>query len=478
MSHLHPGPVEVRGGSGGIAADLDDLDLAATALLTCSRAATDVLAAVSSLAVNPEMWLGAALSPATAGRVVASLAVAAGPAGLAGDVAALTALGEATRAVTATYRYAEQEATRIAGLAENVVMAVVGTQLPRLLVGVLALHAAGVDVGRLADRTVYRHPRLADLGGGVSGLVAGVGATGVGFPRTLPAPRSYEDGVRALAGMAGDRGMLADMGAAKVTAEALPRAGAAAPANLEALAYDLANLSDGERYPGHVRVTQVQQGGRSAWLVEVSGTQVWDPAAGGNPFDVTSDVHAMARDATVLADGVAQALEQAQLSTGRSARDLRSDPVLLAGHSLGGIVAAGLASSSAFTARHHVTHVVTMGSPVARMPVQAGIQVLSLEHRQDAVPRLEGRPNPDRQDWVTVIRDLEAEQPPPGAARARTTSAAHSSSEYAVTAAAADRSAEPSLASWREGSRDFFSAGSEVRSTVRDYRIQRGHAER
>ena len=80
---------------------------------------------------------------------------------------------------------------------------------------------------------------------------------------------------------------------------------------------------------------------------------------------------------------------------------------MLVGHSLGGIAAAGLASSPRFTQAHQVTHVVTMGSPVGRMPVPAGIEVLSLEHTQDAVPRLDGQPNPDRATWVTVSRDLD-----------------------------------------------------------------------
>lgn len=467
-----PGSLEIHGGSAGRAADLADLDLAAAALLACARTATEVLALVSRLAIGPEAWLDAPLSPVTAGEVAAGLMVAAGPAGLAGDVAALTALAESVRVVAAWYRYEEAEATRTLNLVENLVMAAVGTQLPRLVVGALALRSMGVDVGRLVDRTVYLHPALAELGGGAPGLCVGLAATGVGLPDAVW-PGSYEDGVRTLATSAGRTGRLSDAGAARVTQEAHPRAGAVAPASLEALAHDLSNLSDGQRYPGHVRVTEVHHGSRSVWLVEVSGTQVWNPVAGGNPFDVTTDVRAMAGESTVLADGVAQALDQAQRSTGRAPAALQGEPVLLAGHSLGGIVAAGLASSSAFTARHHVTHVVTMGSPVARMPVAKDIQVLSLEHRQDAVPRLDGRPNPDRPDWVTMTRDLEAGRLP-GASAVGTTSAAHGTSEYAVTAAAADRSAERSLASWREGSRDFFAPGAKVQPTIRDFRIQRG----
>src|SRR5689334_3557924 len=114
-----PGSLEIRGGSAGRAADLADLDLAAAALLACARTATEVLALVSRLAIGPEAWLDAPLSPVTAGEVAAGLMVAAGPAGLAGDVAALTALAESVRVVAAWYRYDEAEATRTLNLVEN-----------------------------------------------------------------------------------------------------------------------------------------------------------------------------------------------------------------------------------------------------------------------------------------------------------------------------------------------------------------------
>ena len=34
----------------------------------------------------------------------------------------------------------------------------------------------------------------------------------------------------------------------------------------------------------------VRGDGGSAWVVVVPGTQPWSPRAGGNPFDLTSDV--------------------------------------------------------------------------------------------------------------------------------------------------------------------------------------------
>ena len=152
---------------------------------------------------------------------------------------------------------------------------------------------------------------------------------------------------------------------------------------------------------GRVRVVEVARGdGGSAWVVVVPGTQEWSPRAGANPFDLTTDVRAVTGDATLAAAGVAAALEVARGRAG--ARSTPADPVVLVGHSQGGILAAALASDPGFTARHRVTHVVTSGSPVGLFPVPATTRVLSVERGDDPVPRLDLAPNPDRSSWVTV----------------------------------------------------------------------------
>ena len=79
------------------------------------------------------------------------------------------------------------------------------------------------------------------------------------------------------------------------------------------------------------------------------------------------------------------------------------DPVLLVGHSLGGMEAASmLAHGSGFD----VTHVVTAGSPLGAVHgYPAGTHVLSLENRGDLVPLLDGRDNADTTQQVTVQFD-------------------------------------------------------------------------
>ncbi|MGV3564498.1 MAG: alpha/beta fold hydrolase [Nocardioides sp.] len=100
---------------------------------------------------------------------------------------------------------------------------------------------------------------------------------------------------------------------------------------------------------------------------------------GGVPDDVT--------------DGVLEALLDAGVG---------QDPVLVVGHSQGGMVAAALLAR----ADEHglsIRHAVTLGSPTGQLPgVPAGSQVLSLEHRGDVVPLLDGGANPDSVEQVTV----------------------------------------------------------------------------
>ena len=152
---------------------------------------------------------------------------------------------------------------------------------------------------------------------------------------------------------------------------------------------------------GRVRVVEVVRGdGGSAWVVVVPGTQAWSPHPGANPFDLTTDVRALTGDTTLAAAGVAAALEVARSRAGP--RSTSADPVVLVGHSQGGILAAALASDPGFTRRNRVTHLVTSGSPVALFPVPASTRVLSVERGDDPVPRLDLTPNPDRSSWVTV----------------------------------------------------------------------------
>jgi hypothetical protein len=214
---------------------------------------------------------------------------------------------------------------------------------------------------------------------------------------------------------------------------------------------------------GRVRVVEVSAGdGGSAWVVVVPGTQEWSPRPSANPFDVTTDLRAMTGDQTLAAAGVAAALSRARAASPRSTA---SDPVLLVGHSQGGILAAAVAADPGFRENHRVTHVLTTGSPVALFPVPSAVRVLSVEHGDDPVPRLDLTPNPASASWVTVRSPRRGT----GLGVGR-----HRFESYVRTVGvleAAPRGTFSGLDAWRASAGCFL--GRPVRS-VSEFRIERG----
>lgn len=471
--------IEVTGGAGGTAVALDALESVGVGLRRAAGSLLEVVARVAVGSFAGELGPGRVVSPVTAARAQAAVLAATGPTGLAGDVAGLEGLGSAVWAAVATYRAGEAAVADGVAAAQDAVMLAVGHALPELVVGVLALDALGVDVAGALDRGVYDLPALAGLTGGARGLVDGLATNPVTAPFLLPGELARhraesdlagvplggdERALRVLADSAAGLGLLDDGTRARVTAER-PRVGGSAPTDLAGLARDLSDLGAGARRPDRVRVVEVVGEEGSAWVLEVPGTRLWDPRASASPFDVTTDVRLMAQESTVLAAGATEALSRAQASCGH---DTSGEPVMLVGHSLGGIVAAGLASSPRFRRGHGRISVVTLGAPVSRMPVPTDVSVLSVEHVQDAVPRLDGTGNPDRERWVTVTRDLRGDDDGVG-----TATGAHALGEYVETAAGADASDSTSMRAWREENAGFFAPAAGTASVVRDYRVER-----
>lgn len=154
---------------------------------------------------------------------------------------------------------------------------------------------------------------------------------------------------------------------------------------------------------GVVRIVRTVDAGQSErWIVQISSTQSWHPRAGQAPNDVTADLHAVAGRETSLLRGTLAAMAQANIPL--------TAPVLMTGFSLGGIVAAQIATGNyrvpGFDESHRYEQLVTAGSPIARFPIADGVHVLSLEHRIDPVHRLDGRPRATDTTatvpWVTV----------------------------------------------------------------------------
>jgi len=173
----------------------------------------------------------------------------------------------------------------------------------------------------------------------------------------------------------------------------------------------------------------------------------------GDVRDLPADLHVIAGEHTAYADGIERAMKQAGVGP--------HDPVLLVGHSLGGIEASSLlAHGSGF----NVTHVVTAGSPVAGIhDYPAGTHVLSLENRGDIVPLLDGRDNADSRQQVTVQFDDHE------------TSIAgnHDLRHYVDGATAADASTDRSIREQLDSLRSHGFLGSDATATSQVLQVTR-----
>ncbi|WP_432563810.1 hypothetical protein [Kineococcus sp. SYSU DK003] len=204
--------------------------------------------------------------------------------------------------------------------------------------------------------------------------------------------------------------------------------------------------------PGAVRLERITQpDGTVAWIVEIPGTQDWTPvpADGGTPMDLTTNLRAVAGEPTATAAAVTQAMRLAGVGAG--------EPVMLAGHSQGGLTAAALAADAAVREEFAITHVVTAGSPVDGITVPDSVAVLSLEHTGDVVPALDGSAARGSDHRTIVARDL-GDDPRFATQIAADPLTAHGSTGYIATAGVVDGSADPALQRFRASGSVFFDA--------------------
>ncbi|WP_270260312.1 lipase family protein [Kocuria marina] len=139
--------------------------------------------------------------------------------------------------------------------------------------------------------------------------------------------------------------------------------------------------------------------GRSAYSVVLTGTEKWEDGPG------VHDLKGIGQGITAQPDAALTELPQAQRMAVQALQDAGirpGDTVVLTGHSLGGIDAAGLAANRAFRERYDVAAVTTFGSPVGDFEIPEGTSVMAVEHVDDVVPTLDGMPNPDSGHRSTV----------------------------------------------------------------------------
>jgi hypothetical protein len=207
-----------------------------------------------------------------------------------------------------------------------------------------------------------------------------------------------------------------------------------------------------------IRVEQYGDGtaGRS-FIVYIGGTADASPRSSTDPWDVTSDVGTVAG----ADSGAVRATEQAMREAGVGP----DDRVVLAGYSLGGIVAREVVDRGAFP----VDGVLTLGAPVGRIPVPEGVSAVSVEHSDDVLAALGGHGLADGDGGhpVVVRRSVAAELADGGT----TLFAAHGLDRYAETAALLDASEEERIS--RFGSTLSGVLGDREQGTVSLWRADR-----
>jgi hypothetical protein len=176
--------------------------------------------------------------------------------------------------------------------------------------------------------------------------------------------------------------------------------------------------------PGTITVQRLTHpDGSRAWVVAVPGTQSWRAAA-TTPTDLTTNLRQVAGEPDDMTTATLEAMRLAGIAPG--------EPVLLAGHSQGGMTVTSVAAHA--PPMFDVRAVVTAGSPDVPATVPPTVEVRAYRHTEDLVPQLDGVPDVGGPHTVVVTRRLATT----GGPADPTVAEAHSLARYEETADEAD----------------------------------------
>lgn len=261
-------------------------------------------------------------------------------------------------------------------------------------------------------------------------------AGAVGVPVAVPLLLG-DDGAGLLGVTSSAAGLLAvarPIGLLRESPVSVARAGkpwpVTAPSGLGELA---ARIPPATEATPQLRIERYGPAGHASWVVYVGGTAQWNPTSADDPWDLTSNVAAIAEQDAGSYRAVVQAMRDAGIQPG--------DPVIPVGHSQGGVIAAQVAASGQF----HTVAVATFGAPTAQVPVPSGVPELVVEHTDDLVTALGGSVAAATAERLIVSREAFAgREVPTGQVLP-----AHGLSTYRETAQLIDSSPEPRLQEFR-----------------------------
>ncbi|MEY4457982.1 MAG: hypothetical protein RIS25_575 [Actinomycetota bacterium] len=162
-----------------------------------------------------------------------------------------------------------------------------------------------------------------------------------------------------------------------------------------------------------IRIEQYGSGETAEFEVYIAGTDaVVDPT---KPFAMNSNISLAVSQESDSVTAVTQALRRAGVGP--------ENPIIMTGHSQGGLVAVALANSDVWNVRG----IVTAGTPLELLPAPHGVPMIHLEHVEDPVVALGGHPGQGRgETWLA---------PSPAGERLM---GAHAAAGYVVTAREVD----------------------------------------
>lgn len=279
---------------------------------------------------------------------------------------------------------------------------------------------AGVHKGALSDPRVVELVRLSvmsadDFGGGALHLPFAathlLGDEGLG----IVGPDSSAAAVRALAA---PFGMLAET---PISVRMIRTEGSQEPARGFR---ERAGRIPTDGTP--VRIDRISAPGQAdRFEVYLAGTSDFSLTAGDDPWDMTSNLSAIAGGSA----GSYRAAQEAMAQAGITA----ASPVVFTGYSQGGLIAARLAASGDY----HTTGLVTLGGPAGQVSVPNAIPYVAVEHTEDIVPATGGTFASSQP--VLVRRSVFDGHPPDGPAAFP----AHQLARYRQTAGLLDASSNP-----------------------------------
>ncbi|MGL6235622.1 MAG: alpha/beta hydrolase [Segniliparus sp.] len=405
--------IRVSGGAGGTSAVFEDFgemgrltdDVGADALTTAGKG--------HKYLADPNVIASAVLDPVGAAKFEgAMLGALDGPKGLTAVAGVIELRSIALRAAEAGYQFADEANRQLLADLEWTLAAAAPGALPAELIGILGVATGsaladyiknGGDISKLKDdeikalqRLIVEHPGLVDA---AVNMAPGMLSNLQGFPIDLQQGAAeigllYPDGTPKLTPV--------DKEGHPIPGGVVASTPSTSPKNLGDIVGGLAAVNANSTTGANIEVRKVTgPDGKPRYIVDVPGTKEWnvtqDPSLKPNVNDLGTNIRGLSGQETTLQKDIEKAMLAAGVKPG--------DPVMMVGHSQGGIVAANAAADWVKEGKYNVTNVVTAGSPVGLVDMPGSVKVLSLENSGDIVPHLDGRSNPDTSNWTTVTFD-------------------------------------------------------------------------